>query len=232
MTGDPIPELPDSVPGEQLTWRFPPPPHPQYPDRPFILVDGQAIDSPEPWMHEHASTLIDSHHRFIEAYRTAHYDGNTEPLEGLASRRLLSGTTRSIARFRDRGQRVELPPSDYGVVAIEFRGKPEPGDFARAYTWVHAPPPRLWSTETNEYVDVFADSRAYTTHRLPSWRLARDGTWQLNDIGPTSTAGDSEAFIAETAPALLPYYLLNAGARQQAGLPSADDPDADADEEQ
>ena len=236
MTGEPIPELPDSVPGELLTWRFPEPPHPLYPDRPFILVAGQAIDSPEPWMHEHASALIDSHHRFIEAHRAAYYDGNTEPLEGLVSQTLLNRTTSMIARFRERGQRFEQPPSDYGVVAIEFQGKPDPftSARARAYTWVHSHSPRLWSVQTNEYVGDPAYSRALTSHRLPSWRLMSDGTWQISNIGhrPPEFRYDSESFVAETAPALLPYYLLNAEARQQVGLPSEDELDPDADEEQ
>ena len=224
-TGDPIPELPDSVPGEQLTWRFPEPPHPQYPDRPFIVVAGEAIDSPEPWMHEHARALIEAHHRYFAAQAAAHNTGDAEPLKGLVSTEILDSTARILALFNERGERIESPPTDSGVVAIEFTGKPGPFDRVRLYTWLHVAPVRVINRETNEVIREAEDARPRTNHMLPSWRLTAEGAWELVDVGWASRAYlyESEAFVARHAPALLRYYLLNAAARRDAGVLSVDD---------
>ena len=227
VTGDPIPELPDSVPGEQLTWRFPEPPHPAYPDRPFIVVAGEPIDSPEPWMHEHARALIAAHHRLMEVDRTSDQDANAGLLRRLMTPELVERRTRRLTSTAERGWRVEWPPYDSGVVAIEFHAEPEPGASARAYVWLHTRPERIRNAETNEYIGDVADSQPYTAHWLPAWRLLDDGTWQLFEHGgaPGNLVYRAERFVESTAPGLLPYYLLNANAREQIGLQSQDDLD-------
>ena len=213
------------MPGEQLTWRFPEPPHPQYPDRPFIVVAGEAIDSPEPWMHEHARALIEAHHRLEELIRTSQHDGDVELARRLMSPELVERRLNQFAALAERGWRIEHPPYDSGVVAIEFQGEPERGASARAYTWLHLRTPRTRSVETNEYTHEVTDEDdlAYTSHWLPVWRLLHDGSWQLVDYGYEYSVLGRERFVERKAPALLPYYLLNANAREQAGLLSEDE---------
>lgn len=225
VTGDPIPDVPDSVPGKELSWRFPAPPNPAYRDRPFILVQGNAISAPQDWMHEQAAALIETYHRYSAAQREALYERTTEPLEGLVGPAILSDLSAVVERTRERAIRYELQPSDVGVLAIDFGGSPVDGASASAYAWVHGPPVKIWNLATEQYVygsDVAGVP--VTGHLMPAWRMSAGGEWRLVDPGAPINVGEhSQRFITRNGPQFLPYYQLNVEAREAAGLPSVDD---------
>ena len=225
VTGDPIPAVPDSAAGMELSWRFPSPPHPAYRDRPFILVRGSAIDAPEDWMREQASALIERYHRYRAALREALYERTTAPLEGLADLSILNDLSGVVDRARVPALRYELQPSDAGVLVIDFEGNPGDGASAVMYAWEHTPPVKIWNLTTEQYVyGSAAPGVAVTGHLLPSWRMGAAGEWLLEGRGAPTRAGEhSQRFITQNGPQFLPYYQLNVEAREAADLPSVDD---------
>ena len=225
VTGDPIPDVPDSVAGLELSWRFPAPPNPAYRDRPFILVRGNAISAPQDWMHEQVAALIEAYHRYSVAQREALYARTTAPLQKLVGPAILSDVSAVVDRARERAIRYELQPGDVGVLAIDFEGRPADGVSASAYVWVHGAPVKIWNLATEQYVSGATGADvAVTGHLLPSWRMSDAGEWRLVDPGAPINFGEhSQRFITRHGPQFLPYYELNVEAREAAGLPSVDD---------
>ena len=154
MSGNIIPSIPDTVPGQVLTWRFPEPPNPDYPDRPFVLVNRLPISEPADWMHEQAAMLVEAHQRYYDAQVRALYESDAALLDGIVDGYQLLGLRSVIQSQKDRNTRREIQAHDRGVIAVDFQYQYTEDVPKRAvmYSWTHGYAAKVWDLDTHEYI--------------------------------------------------------------------------------
>ena len=185
----PVP-LPQPEPDEDgpIGYRTPEPPHPAWPDRPFLLLEGSPAS--EPWMLDTAAAVIARYHEWLAALAGALAWNDAIPLGALLSPG--SGADAGWkAYFAGGPDALETPPRNSEVALLDFAG-----DTVRLFAFSDRPLTIVRALHPDIAPSVVREPPALPVYDFQEWSLGADG-WRLSGYMPADSAATAWGMTGE-----------------------------------
>ena len=182
--------LPQPEPGEDgpIGYRTIEPPHPAWPDRPFLLLEGSPAS--EPWMLDAAAAVIDRYHEWLAVLAGALAWNDAIPLGAL----LAPGSEADAgwqAYFAGGPDALETPPRNSEVALLDFAGSS-----VRLFAFSDRPLTIVRALHPDIAPSIVREPPSLPVYDFQEWSLGPDG-WRLSAYVPADSAAAAWGMTGE-----------------------------------